>query len=190
MSIFEFVLGFVSIITSLALTHLIIGLVGLIRNAGRVKFSLVHAGWFFAAFASTIANWASAWDLRSMTDFPNWSVLLLVLVTLARYAFCAFVTPEIAPAGKIDLAAFHQQEGPRYLTALLVTLILAQAVNFSYGAADFFDNSLRDSMLALASVAAVLLGLLVRAQWAQLLAVAIVVSAYSYYLSVATDLIG
>ena len=59
MTSFELVFGLMTIITSLALTHLLAGFVGVLRNAERVRFSALHALWAWSAFISTIGNWAS-----------------------------------------------------------------------------------------------------------------------------------
>ncbi|MBI3438656.1 MAG: hypothetical protein HY054_08425 [Proteobacteria bacterium] len=58
MTSFDYVMALVSIVTSLALTHLIAGAVSL-RNARSVRFSFVHALWMWSAFATTVGNWAS-----------------------------------------------------------------------------------------------------------------------------------
>jgi hypothetical protein len=49
MTSFELVFGLITIITSLALTHLLAGFVDVLRNAQRVRFSAPHALWAWSA---------------------------------------------------------------------------------------------------------------------------------------------
>lgn len=78
MTSFELVFALVTIITSLALTHLLAGFVGVLRNAQRAQLSAPHALWAWAALLLTIGNWASFWSLRTLTSWPAWAVLLSV----------------------------------------------------------------------------------------------------------------
>lgn len=116
MSAFELVFGLMTIITSLALTHLLTGFVGLLRNAERVRFPVLHAPRAWSALAGTIGNWASYWRLGSQTSWPALAVLLIVATTIVQHVFCSFVTPETPAEGEIDLAAFHHR-GSRALWA-------------------------------------------------------------------------
>lgn len=166
MTIFEFVLMLTSIITSLALTHIVVGMVNLIRNAARVRFSLVHALWVWVGFALTIGNWASNWELRLLPAWPTWAVLLMIATTIAQYVYCAFVTPD-TPEGEIDLATFHESARRGYLSALVLLALLALAFNFTFGGANFYSHWFRDSVVSLVALAATLLGLFVSARWAQ-----------------------
>lgn len=129
MSEFEFVFGLISIITSLALTHIVVGLVSLARRSRKVRFSLRHALWVWTAFALVVANWASYWIQRDQ----NWtaqSLLISLTLMISLYAFSALVIPETNPEdANIDLPAFHETEGKRYITAHLV---FATLVIFSF----------------------------------------------------------
>lgn len=78
MTSFELVFALVTIITSLALTHLLAGFVGVLRNAQRAQLSAPHALWAWAALLLTIGNWAFFWSLRTLTSWPAWAVLLSV----------------------------------------------------------------------------------------------------------------
>ena len=145
MSVFEFVLALTSVISGLALAHMLTGVVALLRNAKRVKFSFIHALWMWSAFSTTVANWASDWSLRALNDWPAWTLLLLIASKIAQYIFCAFVTPDMPAEGNLDLAAFHEREHRKYLWAVVAFCAVALAFNFAFGAADFYGQWLRDS---------------------------------------------
>ena len=59
MTPFEFVLALISVITSLALTKIITGVVSIVRHPNRQDFSLTHALWIWVAFAVVVGNWGS-----------------------------------------------------------------------------------------------------------------------------------
>jgi len=58
MSPFEFIFALISIITSLALTNIIAGVVVIVRHGERSGLSLAHALWMWIGFAVVIGNWA------------------------------------------------------------------------------------------------------------------------------------
>ncbi len=120
MSEFEFVFGLISIITSLALTHIVVGLVSFARRGRRVRLSLRHALWVWTAFALVVANWASYWSQRD-ESWSAQSILISLTLMVSLYAFSALVIPEPRIDDTlIDLPAFHESEGKRYIAAHLV----------------------------------------------------------------------
>jgi len=181
MTPFELVFGLMTILTSLALTHLLGGFVSVLRNAERVRFSVLHALWAWSAFALTIGNWASYWGMRSQESWPAWAVLLIVMTTIVQYVFCAFVTPEMPAEGKIDLADFHQREHRRYSLAALVLFGLSLALNFALGGASFYADWWRDSVFSIAALLLALLAFLVGARWAQVFSAAALAALATYY---------
>lgn len=59
MTSFEFVFGMISVITSLALTRLLSGCVGVYRHAERVRLSWRHGCWTTMAFMLLMGNRAA-----------------------------------------------------------------------------------------------------------------------------------
>lgn len=120
MSEFEFVFGLISIITSLALTHIVVGTISFARRRRKVRFSLRHALWVWTAFALVVANWASYWSQRD-ESWTAQSLLISLVLMISLYAFSALVIPETDPSDTtIDLPAFHESEGRRYIAAHVV----------------------------------------------------------------------
>lgn len=159
MTPFELVFGLLTIIASLALTHLLSGFVEVLRNTARVRFSPQHALWAWVALMSTIGNWASLWAMRSVTSWPAWAVLLMVFVFIVQYVFCAFVTPEKRTDGMVDLVDFHRRERHRYILAAVVLFGLSIAQNSALGAADLYSEWWRDNVLSLEGLALTVLAL-------------------------------
>ena len=174
MSAFELVFGLVSIITSLALTHLLAGFVSLLRNAQRVRFSATHALWAWSAFASTIGNWASFWGLHALTSWPAWTVLLSVATMICQYTFCAFVTPETPAEGAIDLLAFHQREHRRYILASVALFAVSAAFDLALGRAHYYAAWWRDTAVSMLGVALGFLAVVMTARWVQIISAALI----------------
>ena len=188
MSAFDLVFGLMSIITSLALTHLLVGFVGLLRSTGRVRVSFLHALWAWSAFASTIGNWASYWPLRTLTSWPAWTVLLTVAIAIFQYVFCALVTPETPTEGEIDLNAFHQREPRRYILASVALFGLAAAFALALGRAKFYSTWWRESEFLILGVALGLLALLVKMRWVQTVAAVATAVLFTYYMIITCNI--
>ena len=125
MTPFEFVFALISIITSLALTKIITGVVAIIRHKDRAGFSLTHAVWVWVAFAVVIGNWGALWGGRTNPDWPAVRVLAWLTSMTSLYTFCALVVPEVERRTPLNLEEFHEQEGRRYIIAHNVFALLA-----------------------------------------------------------------
>ena len=189
MTAFEFVFALISIITSLALTHLLSGFVRVLRYAGRVRFSAVHLLWAWAAFTVTIGDWASYWGFHALTSWPAWTVLFTVALMIVQYVFCSFVTPEVPEEGEIDLVAFHQREHRRYTLAAIALFALAMVFDLVLGGSNFYAAWWRDSALSLLGAALGLLTLISGAYWVQLSAAALLAAICTYFMIVTCNVV-
>jgi hypothetical protein len=188
MSLFEFVLAFTSVISALGVGHVLYAAVHLLRGAARVQFSLTQALWMWSVFAMTLGNWAADWALRSITEWPAWSLLLLILSKIAQYVLCVFVTPDIPADGRIDLKSFYERESPRFLWVIIVFCAIALAFNFAFGGAQFYGPWLRDSVISIVAAAVTLIAIFVRLRWVQLGAAVIFSGLATYFLLAASNL--
>ena len=133
MTSFEFVFGLISVITSLALTQLLSGIVTLYRCADRLRLSWRHALWTATAFMLLIGNWSALWGMRNTQVWGVPDVLIPLLYTSVLYAFCDMVMPDRPADGAlVDLREYHVREGGRYkmlqlIFAVLVTGALARS---------------------------------------------------------------
>lgn len=133
MTSFEFVFGLISVITSLALTQLLSGIVALYRCADRLRLSWRHALWTATAFTLLIGNWTALWRLRNLEHWHALDVLSPLVYSSVLYAFCDMVMPD-KPANDaaVDLREFHAREGKRYkmlqlIFAAMVTVAIARS---------------------------------------------------------------
>ena len=189
MTSFELVFVLITIVTSLAVTHILTGFVSVLRNAKRVRFSAVHTLWAWSAFILTIGNWASFWGLRSLTSWPAWTVLMSVAIMIVQYVFCSFVTPETLAEGKIDLVDFHQREHRRYALAAGVLFGLSLILNFALGGAHFYVEWWRDSVFSFVALVLALMAFFVSARWAQVFSAATLAALGTYYTIVTCNVV-
>ena len=133
MTPFEFVFALISIISSLALTKIITGVVAIVRHRERGGFSLTHALWVWVAFAVVVGNWGALWGARADPDWPAVRILAWIGSMTSLYAFCALVVPEVERETPLNLKEFHEREGRRYIIAhnffALVALALVLALD-------------------------------------------------------------
>jgi len=144
MSSFEFVFGLISVVTSLALTHMIAGVVNLMRNGARLSWR--HGLWTWATFALLIGNWASFWRYVALDDWSVFRILSNLGYMISLYVVCTLMIPEMDRHEKVDLVAFHEREGRRYIGAHFVFALLAILSNLASN--DAGDNALWKSSLA------------------------------------------
>lgn len=187
MSLFEFVLAFSSVISALGLSHLLAGAVHILRRRKHVRFSLTHALWMWSILAMTMGNWAADWQLRSLTEWPAWTVLWRITSKVAQYVLCVFVTPEFGDdQEKIDLVAFHEREGGNYLWAMIAFCVVALLFNITFSG--FYGSWLRDSVTNITASGLTFLAIFVKARWAQIGAAAGFAALATYFLIAASTL--
>lgn len=139
MTPFEFVLALISVITSLALTKIITGVVSIIRHNDRHDFSLTHALWIWVAFAVVIGNWGSLWGERSISDWHAFRLFVWLVSMASLYAFCALVIPDFEQGQRLSLKKFHERDAPGYIIAHNVFALMAILLLIAQG--DFARQS-------------------------------------------------
>lgn len=189
MTAFEVVFILLTMITSLAIAHLLNGFVIILRNVARVRFSALHALWIWIAFALLIGNWASYWEMRSVESWPAWAVLLIVANFTIQYIFCVLVTPETPDEGNLDLEEFHVREHRRYIFALIALLVASLVLNFALGGAQFYANWWRDSVLTIAALLLSTIAFFVGIRWVQLGAAILIAAVSTYYMVITCNVV-
>ena len=187
MTTFEFVFAFYSIIVSLAVTHMLAGYVS-IRNAKSIQLYAPLIMWAAIAFIIPIVNWASLWELRLMTDWPNWTFLLLITSGLCQYLFCACLTPDVYPNQDVDFAAYFKKNRFIFLTVFTASTLVATTANFAFGATDHFDIWFRNQAVNVPVYLGGLIAFLANADWIRNIVSLIVLIIMLYFLILATSL--
>lgn len=163
MTLFEAIFAFISIVTSLALTHLIAGVVGLIRHAERGRVSIIHACWLWLAFVLVIGNWAGLVGVQDDPHWPPMRIILWLVAMTSLYAFSALVLPDLQPGELVDLMAFEQTESRRYILAHNVFAVCALLLIF--GVRGFDPSMWRIAMFPMAALVLGLLAMVAGPRW-------------------------
>jgi hypothetical protein len=175
MTSFEFVFGMISVITSLALTRLLSGCVGLYRHAEHIRFSWRHGFWTAMAFMLLVGNWAQFWRLRQVQAWGVLDVISPLVFVGVLYAFCDLLIPDEPNEGQVlDLRDYHARQGRRYKTMHLVFTVLAVLVIAHRSSS--FDAWLPASGFALVAAACTGVALWTRRAWLDTLAVIMLVA--------------
>ena len=157
MTSFEFVFGLISVITSLALTQLLSGIVALYRCGDRVRLSWRHGFWTAQAFMLLIGNWSALWGLRDIQAWGVLDVLIPLVYTSVLYAFCDLVMPDKPAEGAVvDLREYHMREGRRYKTLNLIfaVVVIGALVHSAASIRVWVDQSMFAIVAAVNSVIA------------------------------------
>jgi hypothetical protein len=131
MKTFEYVILFFSFVFTLALTHLLFAVTRMIRHRRDVLFSWEHALWMLNALVLLVANWLSLFDFRGQQRFDLDSILMLFVFVIGLYFACALVSPDFDDREEYDMREFHRCEGPTYIGAIAVFIVLAFITNIS-----------------------------------------------------------
>jgi hypothetical protein len=183
MGAFEHVIALLSFVYALALTHLLSGIVALIRADTRVRFSWIYAFWVFNAFIVIIANWISFWDLRIL---PSWNMLVIafmLMMAFANYLQAALVCPEVPAEGLVDLRTFHTDQSRRYIGAFLASITLAFIANLVFGNMLNVSEWSAENLAVVPMVVAAALALIFRSRWMQIAMPIVLMASWTYYFS-------
>ena len=95
---FEYVMVLVSIIIGLGITHILVGIGGIIdrlsRKSDRLELSLAHAAWLGFCFAWLVMFWW--WEYRFSTRVSDWTMglyLFLVCYAVTLFLLQAVLVP-------------------------------------------------------------------------------------------------
>ena len=183
MGAFEHVIALLSFVYALALTHLLSGIVALIRADNRVRFSWIYAYWMLNAFLIIIANWISFWDMRAMSSWNMPVIAFLLVMAFANYLQAALVCPVVPKEGSVDLSAFHENQSRRYIGAFLVSGILALVANVIFGNMLDVSEWSAQNLAVVPMVVAAALAMIFRARWMQIAMPIILSATWVYYFS-------
>lgn len=172
---FDFVITFFSFIFSLALAHLLLAVGQMIRHRRELVFDWAHALWMTAALGTLFINWLSFWDVHTVGSLSLATIAIGLAFCINQYLVCALVAPRIAGVDGVDMRAFHEQQGPTYIVALLTLCAFSIVVNLLGASALNMGNWTGQNALVLAMLAVIIPPLVWRDRWVQIAAPAVVI---------------
>ena len=189
MSAFEFVFTLLSVVASLAIAHLVSGVVSMVRGASRPSWFL--GVWLWIAFASTVGNWgATRHALGGQPDFPAWQVLLVLAIMIGQYVFCALVSPSSEQAAEAPRGEARQKERTLFIGAYmgLVGLSLIANVSLALSRQDPF-SAFVGAGVGLVQIGLAATALWGRWEWARMTASICIVALATFWMVLASNVV-
>ncbi|HEY0080275.1 MAG TPA: hypothetical protein VGB73_16815 [Pyrinomonadaceae bacterium] len=109
MDAFSYISVIFSVVIGLGLSHLLTGIVELVKARRRVRFYWVHLLWVGLTFVGHIFLWWTMWNLRLLRDWNFFSFLLLLLPPVLLYIAASFLIPKLEPEASIDLREYFYE---------------------------------------------------------------------------------
>ncbi|HEX3673945.1 MAG TPA: hypothetical protein VHU87_06695 [Rhizomicrobium sp.] len=184
MGAFEHMMTLVSFVLALAIAHLLIGVVEIVRAGSRVRHSWVHAGWMAYGFLMPVGWWVGLWDLHVVARWSTWSVLLNLLGTTTCYLFVAFVCPKISETGPVDLGAFHDANRRRYLGFGIANSLFSVCVSLLYSGLYDVPGQVLQAIDFGAGLAALVLAYVFPNVWVQRAMVVVALASVAFFFAV------
>lgn len=123
MSLFEFIVGMISVILALAVAQLFVGIADLMQNRARVKFYLPHSIWVANIFLIMFLHWWSLWTFKDLSW--NFAMFFFSLLGPSLIFLAATV---ISPRGQtteaIDLETHFSDIRKMFFSIMLATIVL------------------------------------------------------------------
>ena len=152
MSLFEFLMVFVSIIVGLGVTEILTGIAAQIRHRDTVKGYWVHSAGVLLIFIALIQHW---WELWGRKDYAEWTFLGLVLMLIppaSLYLVAHLIFPE--PIAGSDLRKYYYERlRPVWMLAVLVAATTSTFSFFTIGQSPFTGDNLSTVIMTVGFIA-------------------------------------
>ena len=126
MDAFGYVSVILSVVIGLGLSHLLTGVVDLVKARARVNFYWVHLVWVALAFVGHVFLWWTMWNLRLMRAWDFFSFLLLLMGPVLLFASAGFLVPKVEPDKPIDLRSyFYENRGGFFGASAAFTALMS-----------------------------------------------------------------
>jgi hypothetical protein len=182
MHAYDFVLILYSFVYAAAVTHILSTAGEIIIASKRVRFSWLNGGWMLAALLFTCAWWIGLWDLHAIKVWDVSSISFYFLMAAGIYLNARLVSPRIPETGKVDLQAFHSEEGRKYLVTYTIMSALTVYVNGALGEGEFAAQwPAQNTVIAPMTVATGFAAIFIRSPWVQVAALAIQILGWVWY---------
>lgn len=129
MSPFDYVAVIISVVIGLGLSHLLTGLVKLVKGRRLVRFYWIHLVWVALSFMGHVFLWWTLWNLRRFQNWDFFTFLLLLLEPVLLFVSVAFLIPEPRPGEEIDLREYFYENRAAFFGVNAVFTLLMIVIN-------------------------------------------------------------
>ena len=122
MSLFEFIVGMISVIFALSVAQLLLGVADLLQRGVRVRFFLAHSLWVINLFLLTFLHWWSLWTFRELPWNFGMFFYSLIGPSLMFFA-CTMISPRNTTTNDVDLSDYFLNIRKWFLSIFAVLLV-------------------------------------------------------------------
>jgi hypothetical protein len=181
MHAYDFILILFSFVYAAAVTHVLSTAGEIIIASKRVLLSWLNAGWMCAALLFTCAWWIGLWDLHTVTTWSVGAVAFYFAVAAGIYLNARLVSPRIPEQAKINLRAFHAEQGRKYLISYTMLSVITIITNARGQTGSAVQWPAQNKVIVPMAVATGIAALFIKNRWVQLVAVVIQILGWVWY---------
>ena len=183
---FDFVLVLLSFVYALGLGHVLTAFGRQVMWRDRIRFSGLLALAMVNAVLQVYVNWISLWDFRSVERWDLPEITLFFVAAVITFLMCVVVSPEPEQGREgepaFDLPRVYSRNYRWFYGFYLTLLLTFVAISVFYLETATPQLALQVAASNIPFVAVALLGLLVRRQWTQWSAGALMFGLTAYWL--------
>ena len=105
MGLFEFLMILMSVVIGLALSEVLTGAAGMLRDRDSIHFYWIHSLFQVGVFIALLQQWWESWDFVDVVELRFLSVLSLLLPAVVLYLIAHLLNPR--PMAKADLRDYY-----------------------------------------------------------------------------------
>ena len=122
MTLFEFIVGMISVIFALSVAQLFSGMADLLQQRLRVRYFLPHSIWVVNLFLLTFLHWWSLWTFRDLSWNFGMFFYSLIGPSLMFFA-CTMISPRKTASTDVDLSDYFLSIRKWFLTVFAVLMV-------------------------------------------------------------------
>ena len=126
MGLFEFLMILISVVIGLALSELLSGAAGLLRERDTVQTYWIHTLFQVGAFIALLQQWWESWGLVDVEEIRFGYVLSLLLPSVVLYLIAHLVNPR--PIKNADLQEYYYLQAPILWTLVIIGTVVGTFV--------------------------------------------------------------
>ena len=149
MTLFEFIVGMISVIFALSVAQLFVGVADLLQQGVRVRYFLPHGIWVANLFLLTFLHWWSLWTFRELTWNFGMFFYSLIGPSLMFFA-CTMISPR--HAASVDVLD-HFLGIRRWFLSIVAVLMLLFSFDGPLFGTEQLLNKLRAVQFSIAAIA-------------------------------------
>jgi len=110
MGLFEFLMILISVVIGLALSEILTGAAGMLRDRDSIRFYWIHILFQLGVFVALLQQWWESWNFVDIVEIRFLSVLTLLLPSVILYLIAHLLNPR--PMTNANLKEYYYRQAP------------------------------------------------------------------------------